>query len=217
MSARAALSLICVTACGAGSRPAPTGAVIASGLFAGLFAGDRTLVYDVNLTVEQDEPLTTETVTATITCHLTVGALGPYRTATIACDDVDETETRAEVDGWMHDMTLRLQGTYVTDNARLWRLTDLAPTTVAELAAALPAAPDLIQDQRPTTRRSVAEPYDSEFLIQPEGDGWCVEALHLGPHSRELTWCLSAASGITSVSASYDGRTSYWATASLRS
>lgn len=209
---------------GSGTTPVPIG-----DLLAGLFGGDRTLVYDVTSesSFGDDQAPAGDgdrTSTFVVTCKQTVATAGKYRTATIDCDDADGAGR----------LLGDLERTFVTDGRRLWRLEGgVRPTTEADLDAALPATPDLVQGQQPVAGhyRDLADdddgdgnpddgPEDARFgsshEVAADGDGWCIDDVSWGGDESGSGWCLSAARGVVSVSWYFDGGSSQAQRATLR-
>lgn len=240
MRPRGLAVLLVTMACHGGGAPraitnaAPTPA--ASGAFmAGMFAADRTLVYDVTQEAsffdDQDPAADASGMVKTastdpVTCHLAVATVGRYRTATIACDDGDASGAR---------VLEELERTYVTDGAQLWRLEGgELPTTVGDLEAALPDAPDLVAGQQPVEQGGYddtsddddgdGDPDDGEddarfgtvHRVTAAGDGWCVEDEGWGGDEGGASWCVSASRGVTSVTWYFAGGSSQDQRAELR-
>lgn len=243
MRPRGLAVLLMTMAChgGAPARPvANTPPAPARGEFmAGMFAADRTLIYDVtqesSFYDDQDPAadangMVKSAWTAPVTCHLAVATLGRYRTATIACDDDDGDAA-----------TLRprvleeLERTFVTDGAQLWRLEGgEQPTTVAELEGALPEPPDLVAGQPSVEQGGYDDPSDDDdgdgdpddgeedarfgqaHRITATTDGWCVEDESWGGDESGASWCVSAARGVTSVTWYFAGGSSQDQRAELR-
>ncbi|MEZ4399043.1 MAG: hypothetical protein R3B06_03445 [Kofleriaceae bacterium] len=198
----------------------------AAELMHGLFAGDRTLVYDVTSESsywDDQNPAAdangnvTSTATEAITCHLTVGRVGRYRTASIDCDP------SADGDGFGSSVLEEVVRVFVTDGERLWRLdAGSLPATADALAAALPDAPVLVQGQRPVAERhSDAEDggsgdFGSAYAVTAQGDGWCVADDSWGGDEGGSSWCLSAAHGLVSASWYFAGGASHDQRAVLR-
>lgn len=244
MRAPALVVFLTIAACHGGGGPraianTPPAPAVTADLMAGLFTGDRTLVYDVTQEAsyydDQDPAadasgMVKAASTDPVTCHLTVATLGGYRTATIACDDGDGDDATLGA-----RVLEELERTYVTDGARLWRLEGGAlPTTVAELEAALPAEPELVQGQQPVEQGGYddvsddddgdGDPADGEddarfgtsHRVTAAGDGWCVADDSWGGDEGGASWCLSASRGITSVAWYFAGGSTQDQRAELR-
>lgn len=218
---------------GNGSSAAATGDVMA-----GLFAGDRTLVYDVtsesSFWDDQDPAAdangnVNSKATQAVTCQLTVATIGTYRTATIACaEDADGNSFGSRV-------LEEFERTFVTDGTRLWRLEAGAmPSTAAELEAALPATPDLVAGQQPVEQGAYGdnsddddgdgnpddgeedERFGSSHKVSAIDDGWCIADDGWGGDEGGSGWCLSAARGVVSASWYFAGGSSQDQRAELR-
>ena len=238
--APAALLLVACHASGGprpavGNTPSPPPPAATGAFMAGLFASDRALVYDVTQEAsyydDQDPAadasgMVHRAATEPVTCQLTVGALGGYRTAVIACaSDASDELIGARV-------LEELERTYVTDGDRLWRLEGgERPTTVDELEAALPDLPDLTRDQRPVEAGGDGDDDDGDgdpddgadderfgtsHRVTPAGDGWCVADDSWGGDEGGASWCVSAARGITRVSWYFAGGSTQDQKAELR-
>ena len=196
--------------------------------WAGLFAGDRTLVYDVTTSssyYDDQDPAAdangnvNSEATAAVTCHLAVATVGAYRTAAITCDDPDGDD--ATLGGPIFEQLVR---TYVTDGTRLWRLEAGAGfDSAAELEGVLPAEPDLVRDQQPVEREqhddADSEAYGGDFgsvhRVTAAGDGWCIEDASWGGDEGGTGGCVGPR-GVTSVSWYFAGGSSQDAKAELR-
>jgi|JI10StandDraft_1071094.scaffolds.fasta_scaffold01001_17 hypothetical protein len=230
---------LALAACHGGGGPRAIGNVAAPAprvdLMAGLFAGSRPLVYEVTQVEshwDRHDPaaapdgMVTTTTTNQVKCDLDVARLGRYRTATIECyDDGDGATVEAPV-------RQAFERTFVTDGTRLWRLAGgEAPTTVAELVAALPATPDLVIGQRPVTPRGPAGPRADDHAsdhgddaprpgashrVTAAGDGWCVADDRWGGEQEGQAWCLSASRGVTTATWHYAGLSTMDQRAELR-
>jgi hypothetical protein len=218
----------------ANTPPAPPPTVA---FMAGLFGGDRTLIYDVTQEAsffdDQDPAADASGVVKTastdpVTCHLAVATLGRYRTATIACDDGAAATSGARV-------LDELERTYATDGAQLWRLEGgELPTTVADLEAALPDAPDLVAGQPSVEQGGYDDTSDDDdgdgnpddgeddarfgtvHRVTATTDGWCVEDEGWGGDEGGASWCVSAARGVTAVTWYFAGGSSQDQRAELR-
>lgn len=222
--------LLLAAACHRGAAPTPAigatapGTAPAPGLFAGLFAGDRTAIYDVTRSRshwdDQDPAadangMVTDESTEPVTCRVDVETVGPYRTATVTCDDDDDAPATLR-----SPIFEKLEASYVTDDTRLWRVDLLeAPITVADVQASLVDKPDLVLGQAPVHEEDEDEEeprFGSVHEVVVEGDGWCVGDGSWGGDEGGSSYCISAARGLTKVTWYFAGGESHDEDAVLR-
>lgn len=208
MTAARLLPLLAVVAC---HRPAPPppprapGPVAPPGLpalFAGLFAGDRTLTYELttSATTWDDDGAHPTTTTGVARCRVAIARVGAITSAVVRCP-VDDPVAPAAL--------AALAGAYLTDGQHLWRRdVDLDVHDPAELAiATAPTAAPPALDATPAARADhhVEEAdgvtYVTDHRVEPRGDGWCLVVDDKSTDAFGGSWCLSAARGIVEVTA----------------
>ncbi|MBK9030187.1 MAG: hypothetical protein IPL61_02410 [Myxococcales bacterium] len=225
--ALAALAAASVTGCG--SRPAPTRAPpppVVPALFAGLFAGDRVLTYEVEFSEISSGPVgepgaddlgrVTYREASTRRCARTVTAAGGFWVATFACAELEpeiadtpDPDLATSGDEPERDRSIvggRLDTIFVTDGRALWRLETSGPPTVDELRA-LTGTPALLSATPTEVTRE--DPDLGTVETRQDQGGWCVVWGNFGEDATgdigTERWCLDPGAGLVEVAITFDG------------
>ena len=223
--------VIAATGCGRGAArapdvPAPAPLPVPAH-FAGLFAGDRALVFDAmhSETVFGDEREEFVTTAGRLRCARQVAVIAEFRVARITCED-EATPWDGDGDGigdgdgvgdgdeaLSMPIDRDLAGVYVTDGVGLWRsdATEPWPPPLAELRA-LVQTPALIagvpvpgRDDHPTGAEE--EGGDYHEVYRDDGTGLCGGDVSIGAGSSVVTWCFDGARGLYFLKRASDNST----------